>query len=165
MKSLWIRRRTRKLTRKSKSIWVCALNEARVDLRTMKKKLEEFKYQSKAEFVKDLDRVFENAKAYYKKKTKNSKYAEELQEFVKPLLEKVGEPTKEELEGYKAILEGGKAEEKKSVKKEKKAEEKKSIKKEKKEEEGKAPKGKASKGKESNGKESVGKKKGSAKKE
>lgn len=75
-----------------------------VDLGTMKNKLEGFRYLSKDEFVKDLDLIFENAKVYYKKKSKIYKIAEELEELIKPLVEKLEDPSKTELEESKAIL-------------------------------------------------------------
>ena len=80
-----------------------------VDLNTMKKKLEEFKYETKEEFVKDLQLIFDNGKIYYSKGSKNWKYAQELEKYSKKFLEKLKSPEPEELAEYKAILNGGDA--------------------------------------------------------
>ena len=80
-----------------------------VDLNTMKKKLEEFKYTTKEEFVKDLQLIFDNGKMYYRKGTKNWKYTYELEKYSKTFLEKLKSPEPEELAEYKAILNGGDA--------------------------------------------------------
>ncbi len=70
----------------------------------MKQKLEEFKYADKESFAKDMQLIFDNGKKYYKKKSKNWKYAQELEEFAKPLLENLEPPSQAELDNYKDIL-------------------------------------------------------------
>lgn len=57
----------------------------------MKQKLEDSSYKTKEEFLADLQLIFDNAKIFYKKKSKNYKFAEELEEFVKPLIENLEE--------------------------------------------------------------------------
>lgn len=71
----------------------------------MEKKLEERKeYLSKEAFVNDLQLIFDNAKAYNKPNTIYYRYAVNLEEYIKPHVEHMTEPTKIELEEYSSIV-------------------------------------------------------------
>lgn len=76
-----------------------------LDLGTMKEKLENFKYLAKEDFLADLHLVFENGKKYYQSisNKRNSKYAQELEKFIEPLLEKLEGPSQTEIDELKAI--------------------------------------------------------------
>jgi len=74
-----------------------------IDLKTMKEKLENFKYLTKEDFVVDLNLLYENAKIYFSKKSKAFKYAKELKEFSDPLIEKLVKPNQTEIDELKAI--------------------------------------------------------------
>ena len=67
----------------------------------MEKHLESRKrYLSKDAFKKDLQLIFDNAKAYNKPNTIYYKYAVSLEEYIKPHVEHMTEPTEVELQEY-----------------------------------------------------------------
>lgn len=71
----------------------------------MEKKLEERKhYISKEAFTNDLQLIFNNAKTYNKPNTIYHRYAINLEEYIKPHVEHMTEPTQLELENYAAIV-------------------------------------------------------------
>lgn len=72
-----------------------------MDLETMEKKLESRKsYRTKSDFAKDVNLIFENAKKYNKSTTIYYRYALNLEEYIKPHLEHMTEPSEIELQEY-----------------------------------------------------------------
>jgi hypothetical protein len=68
----------------------------------MQEKLELKKYYlSKDTFVKDMLKIFSNARLYNKASTIFYRYANDLEKFVQPLFENLIEPQSYELEQYK----------------------------------------------------------------
>jgi len=72
-----------------------------MDLETMEKKLELRKsYRTKNDFAKDVNLIFKNAKDYNKPNTIYYRYAVNLEEYIKPHLEHMTEPSEIELQEY-----------------------------------------------------------------
>lgn len=72
-----------------------------MDLETMEKKLESRKsYRTKTDFTRDVYLIFENAKTYNKSSTIYYRYALNLEEYIKPHLEHMTEPSDIELQEY-----------------------------------------------------------------
>jgi len=72
-----------------------------MDLETMEHKLESRKYyRSKEAFIKDVQLIIDNAKTYNKPTTIYYRYAVNLEEYIKPHLEQMTDPTEVELEEY-----------------------------------------------------------------
>ncbi len=70
-----------------------------MDLETMEKRLETRElYLSKETFRRDLHLIFDNAKSYNKPNTIYYRYAVNLEEYIKPHVEKMTEPTEMELQ-------------------------------------------------------------------
>ena len=77
-----------------------------MDLETMEKKLESRKnYRDKDAFIKDVQLIFENAKTYNKPNTIYYRYALNLEEYIKPHLEHMTEPSEVELQEYDKLEE------------------------------------------------------------
>ena len=84
-----------------------------MDLETMEKKLEARKYyRDKESFVKDVKLIFDDAKTYNKPTTIYYKYAVNLEEYIKPQLEHMTDPTEVELQEYDKLEQFKEAQEK-----------------------------------------------------
>ena len=71
----------------------------------MEKKLESRKcYLNKESFKKDLQLIFDNAKSYNKPSTIYYSYAVNLEEYIKPHLDHMTDPTDVELQEYAKIV-------------------------------------------------------------
>ena len=63
-----------------------------MDLERVQKKLNEGVYKSKDDFRVDITKIFDNARTYNQEETIYYKYANQLQNYVKPMLERLKEP-------------------------------------------------------------------------
>ena len=63
-----------------------------MDLERVQKKLNEGAYKSKDDFRLDITKIFDNARTYNQEETSYYKYANQLQNYVKPMLERLKEP-------------------------------------------------------------------------
>lgn len=59
----------------------------------MQKKLGDGQYQTRDEFKHDVNKIFDNARIYNQEETIYYKYANQLQAFVRPMLERLKETT------------------------------------------------------------------------
>ncbi len=76
-----------------------------MDLETMDKRLETREiYVNKESFRRDLQLIFDNAKSYNKPNTIYYRYAVNLEEYIKPHVEKMTEPTEMELQEFKDLV-------------------------------------------------------------
>lgn len=62
-----------------------------IDLEKLQKNLEDDVYQSRDQFKRDLQRIFENARTYNQQETIYYKYANQLEALVRPMLERLKE--------------------------------------------------------------------------
>ena len=63
-----------------------------LDLEKVQKKLTEGQYKSKEDFKSDIIKIFNNARTYNQEETIYYKYANQLQTFVTPFLERLKDP-------------------------------------------------------------------------
>ena len=63
-----------------------------LDLEKVNKKLGDGMYQSKEQFKHDINKIFDNARIYNQEETIYYKYANQLQSFVKPKLDRLKDP-------------------------------------------------------------------------
>ncbi len=68
------------------------------------KKLSEGAYRSKDDFKADITKIFDNARVYNQEETIYYKYANQLQNFVKPMLERLKEPVLDPTTGDPVFL-------------------------------------------------------------
>lgn len=62
-----------------------------MDLEKVQKKLNDGQYRSKEEFRYDITKIFDNARIYNQEETIYYKYANQLQNYVRPMLDRLKE--------------------------------------------------------------------------
>jgi hypothetical protein len=72
-----------------------------MDLEKVGRKLSEGAYRNREDFKYDINKIFENARLYNQEETIYYKYANQLQGYVRPMLERLKEPSHDGAEGIR----------------------------------------------------------------
>ena len=75
-----------------------------MDLEKVSRKLADGAYRSREDFKLDITKIFDNARVYNQEETIYYKYANQLQAFVKPMLERLKEPALDPVTGEPLFL-------------------------------------------------------------
>ena len=78
-----------------------------MDLERVLKKLMEGAYRAREDFKGDIAKIFKNARSYNQEETIYYKYANQLENHVKPMLERLKEPVLDPATGEPVFLQMG----------------------------------------------------------
>jgi len=78
-------------TTSSRSLWVSSPASWSLDLEKVQRKLNEGAYRTREQFKYDVTKIFDNARIYNQEETIYYKYANQLQNHVRPMMDRLKE--------------------------------------------------------------------------